>query len=249
MGTELTGLRVQDLGQCDSAALQQLVTARGVIVLRSQNLDTNSLIKFAALLGDVVAHPMKPHDFHPQAFRLHNDGDSTYADGDTWHSDLTWMKAPPLYSVLMLDTLPSIGGDTAFVSNHALLQSMSPTFRDFIGRLNAVHQRTWNGEILAAAHPMVVRHPISGLPCLYANSGYTTSINGLRASESDALLAHLRMTVALGVDFQCRAAWQEGTVAVWDNQAVQHHASWDYHPDTRSGWRVTVKAAQPTPAT
>lgn len=245
LGTELTGLRVQDLGERDAPALQQLVAARGVLVLRSQDLDIDSLTRFAALLGDIVDHPTSPHDQYPHAFRLHNDADSDYADGDNWHSDLTWMRSPPLYSVLMLDRHPPVGGDTAFVSNHALLQSMSARFRSFLATLDAVHQRNWNGGLLSAVHPMVVRHPVSGLSCLYANSGYTTEIEGLGQSESNAVLELLNSAVARGVDYQCRAVWEPGTVAVWDNQTVQHHASWDYHPETRSGWRVTAKASQP----
>jgi taurine dioxygenase len=34
-------------------------------------------------------------------------------------------------------------------------------------------------------------------------------------------------------------------VAFWDNRCVQHIAMWDYFPQTRSGYRVTVKGDKP----
>jgi taurine dioxygenase len=34
-------------------------------------------------------------------------------------------------------------------------------------------------------------------------------------------------------------------VAFWDNRCAQHHAMWDYYPQTRHGYRVTVKGDKP----
>jgi taurine dioxygenase len=42
-----------------------------------------------------------------------------------------------------------------------------------------------------------------------------------------------------------RFRWQPDSVAFWDNRCVQHIAMWDYFPQTRSGWRVTVKGDKP----
>jgi taurine dioxygenase len=249
VGTELTGLRTQDLDEADSVALRRLVSARGVVLLRGQDLDVEQLVEFSRRLGDVVPHPTTPHPEHPLAFRLVNDGSSAYADGDNWHADLSWMDSPPLYSVLMLDNVPVVGGDTAFTSTSAVLRSVSAPFVKFLSGLRAVHQRTWLDQVLGTEHPLLVEHPVSGETCLYANSGYTTSIVGLHLTESNAVLAHLKSVVGFGVDFQCRASWEPGTVAVWDNQSVQHHASWDYHPEARSGWRVTAGASKPTAVT
>ncbi|NCX50866.1 MAG: taurine dioxygenase, partial [Burkholderiaceae bacterium] len=45
--------------------------------------------------------------------------------------------------------------------------------------------------------------------------------------------------------FQCRFRWQPHSVAFWDNRCVQHRALWDYWPQTRSGFRVTVSGDRP----
>src|SRR5438128_2453105 len=41
------------------------------------------------------------------------------------------------------------------------------------------------------SHPMVMVHPISGRRILYANPGYTVSIDGMDRQESDELLESL----------------------------------------------------------
>ena len=40
-------------------------------------------------------------------------------------------------------------------------------------------------------------------------------------------------------------AWQPGSIAFWDNRAVQHYAASDYYPHTRSIRRVTVSGDVP----
>jgi taurine dioxygenase len=47
------------------------------------------------------------------------------------------------------------------------------------------------------------------------------------------------------VHWQVRFRWQPDSVAFWDNRCVQHIAMWDYFPQVRSGYRVTVKGDKP----
>jgi len=45
--------------------------------------------------------------------------------------------------------------------------------------------------------------------------------------------------------FQCRFKWKKNSIAFWDNRCTQHYAIWDYFPNIRSGYRVTVIGDQP----
>jgi taurine dioxygenase len=62
--------------------------------------------------------------------------------------------------------------------------------------------------------------------------------------ESDAVLAFLYQHVAKP-DFQVRFRWAPDSVAFWDNRCTQHIAMWDYFPQVRSGFRVTIKGHRP----
>jgi taurine dioxygenase len=54
------------------------------------------------------------------------------------------------------------------------------------------------------------------------------------------LFSHIEMP-----EFQCRFRWQPGSIAFWDNRCAQHHAMWDYYPQRRRGYRVTIKGDKP----
>jgi taurine dioxygenase len=76
------------------------------------------------------------------------------------------------------------------------------------------------------------------------NPIFTTRINGLPRIESDAILRML-FEHTQREDWQVRFRWQPNSVAFWDNRAVQHLAIWDYYPNVRSGYRVTIKGDRP----
>ena len=76
------------------------------------------------------------------------------------------------------------------------------------------------------------------------NEGFTTRIKELPPGESDALLAFLFRHCARP-DFHCRFQWRPHSIAFWDNRCAQHLAIWDYYPQTRHGYRVTIKGDVP----
>ena len=89
----------------------------------------------------------------------------------------------------------------------------------------------------SAVHPVVRTHPETGRKALFVNSIFTRRILGVTESESRALLAFLFEHVA-DPHFQCRFRWRsELHRLLGQPDCVQHHAMWDYYPETRSGTR------------
>ena len=161
-------------------------------------------------------------------------------------------------SILHLHTVPEVGGDTLFSSACAAYDALSPRLKVYLEGLTAVHDggpsyRSSNarrgipetGKVYpSAVHPVVRTNPKTGRKALFVNRGFTTQINDLPADEGRALLTFLTEH-ATKPDFQTRFRWQAGSVALWDNRFTQHQAIWDYYPQTRSGFRVTVKGDRP----
>jgi taurine dioxygenase len=85
---------------------------------------------------------------------------------------------------------------------------------------------------------------VSGRKAIFVNEMFTTHIVGLPKAESDAILGFLFEHVGQP-RFQCRFRWRKDSIAFWDNRCVQHQAIWDYWPQTRSGYRVTIKGERP----
>jgi taurine dioxygenase len=85
---------------------------------------------------------------------------------------------------------------------------------------------------------------VTGRKALFVNRIFTTHLVPLKRHESDGLLALLFSHIEMP-EFQCRFRWQPGSVAFWDNRCAQHHAMWDYYPQRRRGYRVTIKGDRP----
>ena len=64
------------------------------------------------------------------------------------------------------------------------------------------------------------------------------------APGAGQLLSYL-VSQAYIPEFQVRFRWKKNSVAFWDNRCTWHQAIWDYFPDTRTGYRVTVAGDVP----
>ena len=66
----------------------------------------------------------------------------------------------------------------------------------------------------------------------------------LDAGESKQLVSFLTQHHARP-EYVCRFKWAPGSIAFWDNRAVQHYAASDYYPHERLLRRVTVSGDRP----
>ena len=86
--------------------------------------------------------------------------------------------------------------------------------------------------------------PVTGRQAIFVNPVFTVCIKDIPEAESKAILEFLYEHCARP-HWQVRFRWQPDSVAFWDNRCVQHIAMWDYFPQVRSGYRVTVKGDKP----
>ncbi|MBW2279899.1 MAG: TauD/TfdA family dioxygenase [Deltaproteobacteria bacterium] len=230
-----------------------------VLFFRGQPLDFEQHKAFGRLWGDFHIHPAAPGpQGHPEIMTVHADASSKTVAGQGWHSDVTCDEEPPKASVLHLTEVPPDGGgDTLFASMYAAWDALSDSWQRMLDGLTAVHasEHVYRGRYGAdpklrdggyprAEHPVVRTHPETGRKALFVNSGFTTHIRGMRHAESRATLGFLFEHVR-SPEFQCRFRWQADSVAFWDNRCVQHLALWDYHPNVRHGYRVTIAGDRP----
>ncbi len=255
IGTELRGVSLRELDDSGIDAVKQLLAERGVLVFRDQKMSLGEQIELGRRFGPLHVHPAFADKVHPEALRIHADAESKYAAGETWHTDVSCDLEPPGVSMLRIEVTPNGGGDTAFASMYAAFENLSKPVQELLLKLEAVHSGDlpYRGaykskstkEYPVNIHPVVRTHPLTGRKALYVNTGFTDKIKAVGARESKALLSMLFDHIAYGVDFQCRVRWEPHTMTLWDNRCTQHYASWDYYPQTRSGWRVTTVGERP----
>lgn len=228
-----------------------------VVFFRDQELTLDQHKTFGRALGELHIHPNLPgYRDHPEVLLIHADENSKGVAGHGWHTDVSCDPTPPKGSILRLEQVPEDGGDTLFASMYAAYDALSDRWQRFLSELTARHEsahvhgrsvtkaQTRAGEFAAAEHPVVRTHPETGRKALYVNSGFTTRINEMTARESRATLDFLFRHMELP-DFQCRFHWSNHSIAMWDNRCVQHYATWDYFPDVRHGYRVTLAGDRP----
>lgn len=263
LGAEISGVNLAE--GVDAETLQQIKEAlweNQVIFFRDQDMTLDQHKDFGRLFGELHTHPASPMapEGHPDVLTIHADEKSTRVAGEAWHTDVSCDAEPPMASILRLHTVPPVGGDTLFASMYAAYDALSPTMKEFLSGMTAIHSgehvyrgrygykkghRSDVGETFPEnEHPIIRTHPETGRQALFVNSGFTTRIVGLEKNESDALLKFLFDHIARP-QFHCRFRWQPNSIAFWDNRCTQHYAMWDYFPQVRSGYRVTVKGDRP----
>jgi taurine dioxygenase len=255
VGTELRGISLLDISDADVVSLTHLIAERGVLVFRDQRMTLEQQIAMGRRFGKLHVHPAYADADRPEALRIHADASTRHVAGEGWHTDVSCDLEPPAISMLRLEVVPPVGGDTAFASMYAALDELSAPVRAFLMEREAIHtgDLPFRGLYKSKAaveypvniHPVVRTHPITGRKLLYVNSGFTERIKGIRQPESKAILQMLFDHIGFGIDFQCRVHWEAHTLTMWDNRCVQHAACWDYFPETRSGWRVTTVGERP----
>lgn len=263
-GAELSGDRVAD--GIDGAWLSRQLVDHRLLVLRDQHLTHAQQVQLARELGEPTpAHPVVPgHPDHPEILVL--DG-AQGGRNARWHTDVTFMPAPPAASVLVGDVMPAFGGDTMWADTRTAYDRLSPAVQAAIDTLEAVHrisplaywgepfdtalgrddaQRLFDdaAKVPPVIHPVVRVHPVTGRKNLFVNPGFTTHIVGMSRIESDGLL-RLLYEHATQPELVLRHRWRAGDVVIWDNRATMHYAVDDYGAAQRCMRRVTIRGTTP----
>jgi taurine dioxygenase len=259
IGAEVSGVSLTNLSNRQLEEVRSAFLEYQVLFFRDQKFDLETQKKFGRHFGELHIHPGAPGpEGHPEILPVYADAKSKYIAGERWHSDVSCDPEPPLGSILHLKIIPPVGGDTVFASMYAAYDALSERMKTYLENLTALHdgEPYYRGryeekgviddgkKYPKAIHPVVRTHPETGKKALYVNPMFTTRMMGMVREEGDAILGYLHAHCAKP-DFQVRFRWQENSVAFWDNRAVQHVALWDYFPNTRSGFRVTIKGDRP----
>jgi alpha-ketoglutarate-dependent taurine dioxygenase len=98
-------------------AIRDALLRHRVVFFRGQgHLDEAGHQAFARLLGPLVPHPTVPSVAGTEAV-LDIDGEKGRAS--YWHTDVTFVEAFPLFSILRGVVIPPVGGDTVWANTVA----------------------------------------------------------------------------------------------------------------------------------
>ena len=258
IGGELLGVDLrQDLTSEVKDLIYEALLVYKVIFFRDQDLTTDQHIHFSKNFGDLEVHPFAPFkEGYPEVLKItHNE--KSRGRENLWHSDVTWRKEPSLGSVLRMLEKPDNGGDTLFSDMYAAYDDLTDEVKQKLEGAVAVHDfvgfrkrlikegkspqeiEVFNKKFPMPEHPVFRTHPDTGKKVIYVNRAFTQCIKGWEENESKDMLDFL-YSRASTPEYQCRFAWENNSIAFWDNRACQHYANSDYWPQIRRVERVTI---------
>ena len=235
----------------------------GVVFFRDQQLTPQQHAAFSGRFGqlevnfnsDLYGLPDVPEIF--AIGNVERDGRDVALKGvgQTWHSDMCYSAHPPRATMLYALEVPQLHGlttgDTCFASAAAAWDALPKQMQSLIdGRLATFdftkrkRSRPVSPETVAmyppVQHPIVRAHPQTARKCLYVMADDCVAIEGVEASEAEALIQALASHI-LRPEFIYRHQWRQGDLLMWDNCSVQHKALADYNaPQRRLMHRTTM---------
>src|SRR4051812_1656376 len=257
LGAEISGIDLaRELDDTTVEAIRTKLLEHKVLFFRNQELDARTLADVGRRFGVLTeGHPVEPSvEGHPEVLSLDSEDG---ARADVWHTDLTFQERPPLGAMLHAVVVPEAGGDTIWADMAGAFDALSPALRTFLASLTATHAPSKAGGYFAARddsagdkaartaaaepahHPVIRVHPETGRPSVFVNPLFTIKIDGLRRTESDALLDLLH-AVSTRHENLLRWHWRAGDVAFWDNRCTMPYAMLAYGEVRRPIERATL---------
>ena len=260
-GAEIDGVDIADLSSDLVGELKKLWREHKVLVLRNQNVSTQTHIDFSRRFGDLEVHPFgNIHPEHPEVLVLEAGGDTgkqQYKAID-WHSDVTYREKPPMGSILRGKVIPQVGGDTCFADATEAYNRLDQETQSMVDELFAVHD--WykmnhhvvkegsmdemREEFPLTTHPVIRTHPETGERAIFTNIFFTSHIEGIEEERSQRLLHKLENAIR-DASIQIRVRWEPDTFVMWDNRSVQHSGTDDFLPAYRRMERTAIIGDSP----
>jgi alpha-ketoglutarate-dependent sulfate ester dioxygenase len=259
IGAQIDGVRLSgDLPAETVTVIRDALLRHRVVFFRGRShLDEAEHQAFARLLGPLIPHPTVPSLAGTEAVL---DIDAENARARYWHTDVTFVPAFPLFSVLRGVVIPPVGGDTVWANTVAAYETLPPVLRGLADQLWALHSNVYDygaiqpnatarqaqryatvfkSTVYETEHPVVQVHPLTGERAVVLGS-FVRRLLGVSPAESAHLFAMLQDHVTR-LENMVRWRWSAGDVVIWDNRATQHKAIDDYGDQRRIVRRVTIE--------
>ncbi len=262
---------VRKLSDSQFAELRAAICEHEVVFLADQALSPLEQVEFSHRFGEPADSPfIEPSPDHPEVIKVLKEATDGKAlnFGGAWHSDFSFQKNPPSFTILHALDIPPYGGDTIWSSMTAAYNALSEQQRQQLSSIHSVHtardayspkmQQIHSGlssmNIVCdesandvQIHPLIRTHTETGKKVLFYNRAYVRDLVGVDDdNEVKRLLEwlHLHTTDA---KFTVRHKWTTGDLAIWDNRSTQHYALNDYVGFRRELHRTTIAGECPVP--
>ncbi len=267
-GAGLTGVDLTNLDEGELAEIRAAWLKHQVLYFPDQPMSHNELAAFTQQIGPFGYDPyVAPIAENEHIIEIRREPDEAVAPfGTAWHSDWSFLEAPPAATLLHAKIVPPVGGDTLYADGYRAFEALSAAERSELKDLTALHsarrpyshqgfyagggdQRSMkilpsDSALAVQEHPLVRTHPETGRDALWVNAVYTIGIKDMSEADSEKLLKRL-FEHAVRDEFIYRHHWTANMLTIWDNRSAQHCAQGGYDGHRRVMHRTTVAGDRP----
>jgi taurine dioxygenase len=273
LGAEISGVDLkQKLSADEVAAIKDAWNEHLVLVFRDQEITQEEQLRFAGYFGELGSRRKAPPKLASRAegilqdhekillvtnIKIEGEAIGAFGDGEFWfHIDSGYTARPYKYTFLFALELPSEGGNTLFSNMYKAYEAVPEALKRKLTGKRALHIHEYNrnrqashagdiSQVPHCYHPVFPRHPDTGRKTLFVDRLMTTSIEGLSAEESAAILSEL-YDIGENRELIYEHVWRPGDFLMWDNRCTIH-ARTDFPKDERRLLRrCTVEGSELT---
>src|SRR5881398_1039244 len=140
LGAEIRGVSLAGLDEDAWREIRRAFLEYAVLVFRDQALEPADLMRVGGRFGEPCYYPFVTGiEGYPYIFEVVKEEQETTNFGGSWHSDTTYLREPPLATLLYALETPAQGGDTLFASTGAAYDALSEGMRKLIDGLVGVN--------------------------------------------------------------------------------------------------------------
>ena len=266
MGAAIEGVDLSHpLSDAEFREIEQAFWDGQVLAIKGQQLEPGQYLSFARRFGAPQPHVIDQFHFpgYPDILILSNGVENGkpigLADGGSYfHTDYSYLAVPARVTMLYSVEVPTKGGNTLFADMYGAYDDLPDATKQRIDDLVVLHHygnrddldersRTAASRLTEeqksrvewVRHKLVRTHPGTGRKALYAVSGSSFEIEGMKREEGVALLDELKAH-ALQDKYRFSYSYDVGDVVLWDDLATLHSATLTDPNDRRTLWRITI---------
>lgn len=269
-GAEVHGLDLRsDVPEATLRELADTLYAHRVLVIRDQRLDETSYLEFGRRWGTPIPHALDHLRLRgfPELMAVGNtekkDESAAVRNGAAlWHTDQSYEKVPANATMLYSLKTPATGGETEYCDMALAYERLDDSTKAKLRGLRVAHKygrgRLRSDEMVASPianeeqdarvpviyHPLVMTHPVTGTPALYALGHGAHGIEGWGDEQADALIESLKTHVLQDAHIY-RHRYEVGDLVIWDTLQTMHRATpidvVTSDATARLLWRISVR--------
>ena len=249
IGIEITGLDTKiDLNEKLKNKISEMLSEYSVVVIRNQNITNDEHIKFSENFGDLELTKIGTDGSGSKLIILRNFDEEGKIVPSTdrqrlnnlanqeWHSDSSFKKIPSKMSILSAKIIPSLGGNTEFLSMRASYNALPHDLKlkidDKVCWHDYSHGRSKIDPNLVTPEEKQALPPVKQKLVLGNNKhgkslylgAHCRNVDGMSYNDSKDLLAEINSYID-HKKFVYSHVVEPYDLIMWDNRAVLHRAT------------------------